>query len=127
MGERQSANGKGMTDREPITRDSGNVFADLGFSQSEAVDLQVKAQLTLQIFRRIKELGLTQVKAAGQLDVSQPDVSKLMRGRHTGFSVDRLLALLNALEVDIDIVVRPKHHRRTIRHGVVRVKGIAAA
>jgi predicted XRE-type DNA-binding protein len=81
----------------------------------------------MEIHHQIKELGLTQVKAAERLGVSQPDVSKLMNGRHTGYSVDRLLALLNALEVDIDIVIRPKHHGRTIRPGVVRVMEIAGA
>jgi hypothetical protein len=44
-----------------------------------------------------------------------------MHGRHSGYSVDRLFSLLNALEVDIDIVVRPRLHRRAIRPGVVRV------
>jgi len=99
----------------------GNVFSDLGFSETEAADLKVKAELTLQIYRRIKALGLTQVKAASQLGASQPDISKLMNGRHAGYSVDRLLALLNALEVDTDIIVRPKHHGRKARPGVVRV------
>jgi predicted XRE-type DNA-binding protein len=106
---------------ETVTRGSDNVFVDLGFSPAEAADLKVKAELTLKLYKRIKELRLTQVKAAAQLGISQPDVSKLMNGRHTGYSVDRLLALLNALEVDIDIVVRPKHHGRTIRPGIVRV------
>lgn len=46
--------------------------------------------------RPIKELGLTQTRAAERLGLSQPDVSKLMAGRHTGYSVDRLLHLLNA-------------------------------
>ena len=109
------------------TDGTGNVFADLGFSPSEAADLKVKAELTQQIYYRIKELGLTQVKAADQLGVSQPDVSKLMNGRYIGYSVDRLLALLNALEVDIDIVVRPKNRHRKIRPGVVRVRQVAAA
>lgn len=43
-----------------------------------------------------------------------------MAGRHTGYSVDGLLTLLNALEVNVDIVVRPKHHGRNVRPGVVR-------
>src|SRR5580692_7993426 len=107
---------KKISDRG-VTRGSGNVFADLGFPAGEAIDLKVKAELTLRIYRRIKELRLTQVKAAERLGVSQPDVSKLMNGRYTGYSVDRLLALLNALEVDIDIVVRPKHHAKIIRPG----------
>ena len=106
---------------EIVTAGSGNVFADIGFGPRQATELKVKAQLALRIQERVKELGLTQIKAAAQLGVSQPDVSKLMNGRHTRFSVDKLLALLNALEVDIDIVVRPKHPGRTIRPGVVRV------
>jgi predicted XRE-type DNA-binding protein len=104
-----------------VTVGSGNVFRDLGFAPREAAELKVKAQLALRIHDRIKELGLTQVKAADRLGVSQPDVSKLMNGRHTRFSVDKLMALLNALEVDIDIVVRPRHHGKTIRPGVMRV------
>jgi predicted XRE-type DNA-binding protein len=88
-----------------VTHGSGNVFADIGFDDAE--ELQVKAGLTHQLSSRIKALGLTQVQAGERLGVSQPDVSKLMHGRYTGFSTDRLLALLNALDLDIDIVLRP--------------------
>lgn len=118
---------KRAADRESVTVGSGNVFADLGFPAKEAAELQLKAELTLQIYRRIKELGLTQTRAADRLSLSQPDVSKLMNGRHTGYSVDRLLSLLNALEVDIDIVVRPKLHKRSASRGVVRVLDAYAA
>jgi len=109
-----------------VTPGSDNVFTDLGFPPGEAAELKVKAQLTLRIYQRIKALGLNQVKAAMRLGVSQPDVSKLMNGRYTGYSVDRLLALLNALEVDIDIVMRPRHRGRIFRPGVVRVMEVAA-
>ena len=88
-----------------VTHGSGNVFADLGFDDAE--ELQVKAGLTHQIAHRIHALGLTQKQAVARLGISQPDVSKLMQGRYTGFSTDRLLALLNALDVDIDIILRP--------------------
>lgn len=113
--------GKKMPETERVFRGSGNVFADLGFPEKEAAELKVKAELTLQIHQRIKALALTQARAAGRLGLSQPDVSKLMAGRHAGFSVDRLLSLLNALEVDIDIVVRPKRRGRRTGRGVVRV------
>jgi hypothetical protein len=46
---------------------------------------------------------------------------KLMGGRHTGYSVERMLTLLNALELDVDIVVRPRTHGRKVRVGTVRV------
>jgi predicted XRE-type DNA-binding protein len=61
----------------------------------------------LQIHQRIRKLGLTQVRAAARLGLSQPDVSKLMAGRHSGYSIERILSLLNALDVDVDILVRP--------------------
>src|SRR5271166_4801741 len=98
------------TEADTITSGSGNVFADLGFPPREAAELKLRADLTLEIHQRIKELGLTQVRAAERLGLSQPDVSKLMAGRHSGFSVERMLSLLNALEVDVDIVVRPRTH-----------------
>jgi predicted XRE-type DNA-binding protein len=110
-----------------VAQGGKNVFADLGFSAKEAAELTIKAELTLQIYRRIKALGLTQVRAAERLGLSQPDISKLMGGRHTGYSVERLLAILNALEVDIDIIVRPKPHRRKVSFGVVRVTEAAGA
>lgn len=102
----------------PVVRGSGNVFADLGFEDAE--ELQMKAELTRQIYHRIKTLGLTQVQASARLGIGQPDVSKLVNGRYTGFSVDRLLALLSALAIDVDIMLRP-HRGRNGARGVVRV------
>jgi predicted XRE-type DNA-binding protein len=88
-----------------VTQGSGNVFADLGLEDAEA--LQVKARLTSQVSNRIKALGLTQKEAVARLGIRQPDVSKLMHCKHTGFSSDRLLAFLVALDLDIAIVLRP--------------------
>ena len=117
---------KKMIDQK-ITSGSGNVFADLGFGQSESAELEVKAELTRQIRNRIKTIGLTQTRAAERLGVSQPDISKLMNGLYTGYSVERLISLLNALEMDIDIVVRPTGRNRDHRPGVVRILEIARA
>ena len=94
-----------MTEDTRIFAGSGDVFADLGLPDASAE--LVKAQLTRRLAKQIKALGLTQTAAGLQLGVSQPDVSRLMRGRPTGFSTDRLLAMLNALNLDVDIVVRP--------------------
>ncbi len=101
----------------PVVEGSGNVFADLGLPNAE--DLQLKAELVRQVCKRIKTLGLTQVQAAKRLGLKQPDVSKIVNGRHTGFSSDRLIALLKTLAIDVDIVLRPQRktrgHRGTIR------------
>jgi len=108
-------------DEISVTRGSGNVFADLGFDEAEAEELQIKAELTRQIYNRIKALGLTQVQAGTRLGIGQPDVSKLMHSRYTGYSTDRLLALLTALDVDVDIVLRPRSENGTQHRGSVRV------
>ena len=95
-----------------IHRSSGNVFADLGLP--DAADFPIQAELARLIFLQIKRLGLTQIQAAERLHIKQPDVSKLMNGRHTGFSAERLFRFLNALDQDVQIIVRakpPRSHR----------------
>jgi predicted XRE-type DNA-binding protein len=114
-----------MTERNdiPVLEGKENVFADLGLPRAD--ELQMKAELTRQLYKSIQRLGLSQVQAAKRLGLKQPDVSKLMQGRFTGFSTDRLIALLNALEIDIDIVLRP-HVNDSGQRGSVRVVGVTA-
>jgi predicted XRE-type DNA-binding protein len=88
-----------------VAKGSGNVFADLGFRNPERE--QLKALLTLRIYRLIKERGLTQAKAGEILGIKQPHVSALMRGHSGAFSVERLMEFLTALGQDIRITVRP--------------------
>jgi len=51
---------------------------------------------------------LTQQDAATVLGVSQPKVSALRRYKLAGFSVERLMMLLTALDQDIEIVIKRK-------------------
>jgi predicted XRE-type DNA-binding protein len=97
-----------------VTHGSGNVFTDLGFEDAE--ELQLKAVLTYHIYTRMKALGLTQKQACERLGIRQPDVSKLMHCMYTGFSSDRLLAFLVALDLDIDIILRPREHHIAAPH-----------
>ncbi|MGH7248147.1 MAG: helix-turn-helix domain-containing protein, partial [Pseudomonadota bacterium] len=57
----------------PVTRGSGNVFADLGLPNPE--ERLAKAELALAISRAIKERGLTQREAAALMGIDQPKVS----------------------------------------------------
>src|SRR6202035_780319 len=88
-----------------MEKSSGNVFADLGLPHPEQELL--KAQLTLQIYRLIRQLGITQAEAGKVLGIKQPHVSTLMRNRSGSFSVERLMEFLTALGQDIEITVRP--------------------
>ena len=88
-----------------VEEGSGNVFTDLGFANPEQE--QLKAHLTLQIYRTLKKRGLTQANAGEILGIKQPHVSNLMRGRSGSFSVGRLMEFLTALGQDVEITVRP--------------------
>ena len=74
------------------TVSSGNVFADLGVPNPE--EALAKAELAHKIIVLIRERGLTQVQAAKLLGIDQPKVSALIRGRLTGFSLERLMRFL---------------------------------
>jgi len=75
-----------------VTLAGGNVFADLGFSESEAANLKVRAQL----MRKLRDMivDLTQVDAAELLGVAQPRVSDLKRGKIGLFTIDSLVNML---------------------------------
>ena len=88
-----------------VGKGSGNVFADLNFANPEQELL--KARLTLEIYRALKQRGITQAKAGEILGIKQPHVSNLMRGRSGSFSVGRLMEFLTALGQDVEITVRP--------------------
>jgi len=98
------------TNKMKIERGSGNVFADLGHPDAEAHLL--KAKLVTRIDAIIRQRGLTQVAAAKLLGLSQPDVSRLLRGNFREFSVERLLRLLMALGRDVEIVIRAPRRTR---------------
>lgn len=91
-------------DKIKIERGNGNVFADLGRPDAEAHLL--KAKLVVRIDEIIRRRGLKQVEAAKLLVLSQPDVSRLLRGNFQEYSVERLLRLLMALGRDVEIVIR---------------------
>jgi predicted XRE-type DNA-binding protein len=66
------------------------------------------AELARKIGAIIERRGLTQAEAAELLEVDQPKVSALTRGRLAGFSLDRLVRFLVLLGSDVEIVVRAR-------------------
>jgi predicted XRE-type DNA-binding protein len=89
-----------------VTRSSGNVFADLGYTNAE--EMLQKSKLVIAISEVMKVKGLNQTKAAEIVGVDQPTLSKLLRGRTRGSTLDRLLGILVLLGQDVEISVRPK-------------------
>lgn len=97
-------------ERPAVVESCGNVFADLGLPNSE--ELLAKATLALKISDIIKGRHLSQVEAAKVLGTTQPKVSNLLNGRLQGFSMERLLRFLNALDRDVQIIVKRRSRSR---------------
>src|SRR6202795_4586205 len=94
-----------------LTRSSGNVFRDLGFSGDEAEYLKVRAELMVNLQKVITARGLKQTEAAELLGVTQPRVSDVMRGRIDLFSIDTLIDMLARLGVRARLVLQPGRRR----------------
>jgi predicted XRE-type DNA-binding protein len=94
-----------MTEEIKVYSGSGNVFADLGLPNPD--ELLIKAKLAHQISELISERQLTQIEAAELLGIDQPKVSALVRGKLSGFSIERLFRFLNALGSNVEIRVIP--------------------
>ena len=92
------------TSDSTVERGSGNVFADLDVPDADAHLL--KAELVSRIDTIVRQRRITQIEAARMLGLSQPDVSRLLRGDFRQYSLERLFRLLTALGCDIDIVIR---------------------
>ena len=90
-----------------LRRSSGNVFKDLGFPAEEAEHLRIRADLMIALSRVIQGRGLTQVKAAELLGVSQPRVSELVRGKVHRFSIDTLVQMLGHAGVRVEFTAKP--------------------
>ncbi|MGQ0532845.1 MAG: helix-turn-helix domain-containing protein [Caulobacteraceae bacterium] len=90
-------------------RSSGNVFADLQIADSDTHLL--KAQLVARLQHVIRAGKMTQAKTAEVIGVSQPDVSRILRGEFRDISVERLVLFLTRLGCAIDIVVKPANKR----------------
>jgi predicted XRE-type DNA-binding protein len=65
----------------------------------------------------VKERRLKQADTAAILGVPQPKVSALANYRLDHFSVEKLMGFLNALDQDVEIVIRPR--REAVGHTLV--------
>lgn len=90
---------------DDIERGTSNVFADLGYP--DAIERQTKTRLAIEINGILKTRKLRQVDVARLLGLAQPKVSALVNYRLDGFSVERLMNVLTALNHDVEIVIRP--------------------
>ena len=107
-----------------VVPSSGNVFADLGVR--DAGEKQTRVRLAVAINQIIQGRHLSQTAAARLLEINQPKISALVNYRLEGFSVERLINFLNALDRDVEIVIRKKPRSRRSARIMVSQEHISA-
>ena len=83
-----------------------NVYAQLGFPDAD--EMLVKAQLVSQIGEILRQRGWSQQQAAKVLGLSQPKLSKMLRGQFRGISEMKMMDCLLKLGRAVKIVVGPE-------------------
>lgn len=91
-----------------MVKSLGNVYLDIGFSDDESQDLVIRSKLMLALTQRLQKLNLTQAQAARILEVTQPRISNLLRGKISLFSSEMLIGMLAKLGGEVKVTVRFK-------------------
>lgn len=95
-----------MSEKVKMTRGSGNVFRDMGFSKAEAENLRLRSQLMRQIDAYFRESGMTQAAAASALGLTQPRLNALLKGRLHQFSLDALVNIASNAGMNVRLIVK---------------------
>ena len=92
--------------KEKASRGSDNIFDYIGVAHPARV--LARAKIMSRIAEIIKERDLTQKQTSELLGIPQSKVSCLMNGKLSMFSLDHLFELLNSLDRDVELIIKPK-------------------
>ncbi|GBF82357.1 helix-turn-helix domain-containing protein [Aphanothece sacrum] len=87
-------------------KSNGNIFDDLG--DPEAKQTLVRAQILSRIIDIVNERNFTETETAETLGISKLEASQLIKGKLSQFFLEDLFSILNALDKDIEIILKPK-------------------
>jgi predicted XRE-type DNA-binding protein len=86
---------------------SGDIFKDFGFSEEESAALTIKACLFRKLQTALKEQPGTQMELGGKLNIPQSKISDILSGKMAGYSVERIVNLLQKLNYEISVDAHP--------------------
>lgn len=86
-----------------VQQGSGNVYADLGLKDSD--ELFKRGQIGIHILEILKNRKLKQREVSDLFEIPQPEVSHLMNGHFSRFTIDKLLDFLQRLDRKVTITI----------------------
>jgi predicted XRE-type DNA-binding protein len=91
-------------------RVTGSVLDELGLDRQAALELKLKAALHQKIVELVKRRRIRARDLERILDIQQPRVSELMRGKLSTLSVARLLLYADLLGAQAEIKLKARAH-----------------
>lgn len=96
---------------------SENPIRDFGVRNPDQA--LAKSMLAMHIEDAIKAKGISQREAGELMGIDKAKVSAIIHGKLKGFTMERLLRCLNALDLNVEIIVTRKSTRAKQAHTVV--------
>jgi predicted XRE-type DNA-binding protein len=96
-------------DNKPSHITKGDIFDDLGFSPADTLEAKIKADIWQALVQHIEKREFSQTYLVDTLEVHQPDVSNLLRGKISKISITKLIQFAAKLNLNARIkVTAPK-------------------
>jgi transcriptional regulator, XRE family len=103
-----------MTKQIEFEKSTGNVFADLGIEDAE--ELQVRGLIGFHVIELLKGKDMKQREIAELLEIKQAEVSHLLNGHFSRFTVDKLLDFLKRMNQKVTIQISPHRQGEPYQH-----------
>jgi predicted XRE-type DNA-binding protein len=84
------------------------IFHDLGFNEQDSLSLTFKADLYSKILDIVEKQKFKPRDLEKMLDVPQPRVSELLRGKLSSMSIEKLLSYLEKMGVEASVSFKAK-------------------
>ncbi|MFJ7797373.1 helix-turn-helix domain-containing protein [Pseudomonas sp. NPDC096950] len=96
-----------MTDHQNPVQRFANVWDALEDTPQEAANMRLRSKLMLELRNVIRGWELSQKEAAKRLNITQPRLNDVLSGKIDKFSLDALVNLSTAAQLDVDITFQP--------------------
>jgi predicted XRE-type DNA-binding protein len=80
-----------------------SVWDALEDSPAEAANMRLRSELMIAVKQAVTAWNVSQATAARRLDVTQPRLNDLLRGRINNFSLDALILLAGRAGLDVQM------------------------
>ena len=80
-----------------------NVWDALEDTPEAAASMTMRSDLLIALTERVKGWKITQAEAAKRLDITQPRLNDLVRGRINNFSLDTLVTLARKAGLSVEL------------------------